>query len=527
MSDEEVLAQTFMFGWVGAEPSPIILDWIERRRIGGVKIFGWNTEDTSKLADTVGRLQKAALDTPLRIPLLVATDQEGGWIRHVKGNTSETPGAMAIGATGTPRDAELSGYYIGREIAALGVNMNFAPAVDLFTNRSSTLIGPRAFSDDPVETGMLGAAFAAGLRRAGVIATAKHFPGHGATGEDSHGTLPRISADEQLLWKRELVPYRILAKEGVPAVMSGHLAFPNTPGKGTPASLSSYFLDTLLRRRIGFEGLVITDDLMMNGATEYAGSLSRAAKLALEAGNDVIMLSKTPFLNDQLWTSLLSSYRREPAFRERVQDAARRVLVLKLRALRSPEAPPFVPDPAEVAARVPDPEGRRFFLDLACRSVTRVYGPQDGVTAEKAGKVLLAGSFEDFFVSGRAAYPGASEYRFSYAPSEQTLARERGELRRRASAADTVVFCLANAAGRELLETLRDLGPKVTVVSVLSPAYLEKEDWVDSALAVYSYAPESFAAAFAALRGDIPAEGLLPYVLGGTGGAAASARGTP
>ena len=110
MSDDQALAQVFMLGWVGAEPSPLIMDWIRDRNIGGVKIFGWNTGDTLRLARTVGELQEASLNGPFNIPLLVATDQEGGWIRHIKGNTSETPGNMAIGATGYPRDAYLAGF---------------------------------------------------------------------------------------------------------------------------------------------------------------------------------------------------------------------------------------------------------------------------------------------------------------------------------------------------------------------------------------------------------------------------------
>jgi beta-N-acetylhexosaminidase len=143
-----------MLGWVGAEPSPLIMDWIRNRNIGGVKIFGWNTGDTLKLAETVGELQKNALTTQFGIPLLVATDQEGGLVRHVKGATSETPGNMAIGASGRPIDAYWSGYYIGRELSLLGINMNFAPTVDLYTNRDSTLIGPRSFSADPVQAGI-------------------------------------------------------------------------------------------------------------------------------------------------------------------------------------------------------------------------------------------------------------------------------------------------------------------------------------------------------------------------------------
>ncbi len=513
MSDEEILAQTFMLGWVGADPSPLILEWIEQRHLGGVKIFGWNTDDTQRLAAAVGRLQKEALDSPLGIPLFVATDQEGGWIRHVKGATSETPGNMAIGAAGFPQDAVLAGYYIGREIAALGVNMNFAPTVDLYTNRDSVLIGPRAFGDDPVAVAVLGAAFSKGLERAGVIPTAKHFPGHGDTELDSHGTLPRIGITEKTLWDRELVPYRMLAKERVPAIMSGHLAFPNTPGGETPASLSRWFLTDLLRGRIGFKGLVITDDLLMNGATTAAGSLSRAAKRALEAGNDVLMFSKTPTMDDPVWTNLLWAYRNEKAFRLRVRDAARRVLVLKLDRLCRPETPTFDPKPAEVAKRVPDKEGKAFFLQLASRSVTLLGGKALPLEAAQAGRMLIAGQFDDFLAAGKRAYPEAATYRFSYAPFDHALRSEREELVRRAGGADTVVLCVATPAGLEALQALRPLGKKIYVISALTPVYLESASWVDAALAVYSYAPESFAAGFAALSGKIPAEGTLPFPL--------------
>jgi len=512
MSDEEILAQTFMFGWVGADPSPLILEWINKRHIGGVKIFGWNTDDTTRLAKAVGALQTAAIASDKKIPLFIATDQEGGWIRHVKGTTSETPGNMAIGASGYPQDAMLSGYYIGREISALGINMNFAPAVDIYTNRDSVLIGPRAFGDNPEKTAILGAAFAKGLEKAGVIATAKHFPGHGDTELDSHGILPRIYIDQKTLWNRELVPYRLLAKEGIPAIMSGHLAFPATPGGNEPASLSRWFLTDLLRGKIGFNGLVITDDLMMNGATAGAGSLSMAAKRALEAGNDVIMLSKTPTLDDNLWTNLIWAYKNEKAFRARVRDAAKRVLILKLERLRPESAPPLVPSIRDIQIRVPDAEGREFFLSLAARSVTNLGDSKTPPLAPTSNEeTLLAGQFDAFFEAGRTAYPGAAEYKFSYVPFDRPLNQERAELLKRAKTADTVVICVANPASLELLQSLRGLGKKVYVISALTPVYLDRAMWVDGAFAVYSYAKESFIAGFSALEGKITAPGTLPF----------------
>jgi beta-N-acetylhexosaminidase len=500
MSNEEALAQTFMLGWVGAEPSPLIMNWIRERHIGGVKIFGWNTEDTHKLARTVGDLQTASLEGKYGIPLLVATDQEGGWIRHVKGATSETPGNMAIGASGYPQDAYLAGYYIGRELAALGINMNFAPTVDLFTNRFSSLIGPRAFGSSPTQAGILGAAFMKGQMAAGIIPTAKHYPGHGDTDLDSHGVLPRIDAPFEVLWERELVPYRILVREGLPAVMSGHLAFPQTEAASTPASLSSYFLKQILREKIGYKGLVITDDLMMNGATTHAGSISRAAKQALLAGNDIVLLSKTPNLHDAVWTALTLAMEEEDEFRERVRDAARRILELKYSRLRGEV--PYIPDLEKLAGELPSPEGAAFFLDLAVRSVTLIRG--EPLAAAEAGRLLIAGSYDDFFRAGKAAYPEAETYRWSSGRQTQnfvSLARN----------ADTIIFCLSDTESLNYLRSIQDLNKRVIVISVLNPVYLESVPWVNGAIAVYSYAPESFTAAFSVLAGRIGAAGKLPY----------------
>ena len=505
MSDDQALAQVFMLGWVGAEPSPQIMDWIRDRNIGGVKIFGWNTEDTLRLAKTVGELQEASLEGPFNIPLLVATDQEGGWIRHVKGSTSETPGNMAIGAGGYPYDAYLAGYYIGKELALLGINMNFAPTVDLFTNHNSTLIGPRAFGDDPVKAGILGSAFAKGQLAAGVIPTAKHYPGHGGTGLDSHGVLPIIDVPFETLWDRELVPFRMLAAEDVPAVMSGHLAFPQTESGGAPSSLSPWFMKDLLRGKIKFRGLVITDDLMMNGATVWAGSLSQAAKQALLAGNDIILFSKTPRLFDPVWTVLSNSMKNDEEFRLRVRDAARRTLTVKLRYLQGDRKVPYIPDLKKVETDIPNSEGGAFFLNMAARSVTIVKpAAVFPLKPEDMGRVLLAGQYLDFFRVGRAAFPGAVS--FWYAESENI-----NEFLSYARRADTIIFCLSDNSGVRVLRRIRPLGKKVIVLSVLSPVYLESVPWVDGAVAVYSYAPESFAAGFSAIIGRIDASGRLPY----------------
>ncbi|MCK4517042.1 MAG: glycoside hydrolase family 3 protein, partial [Spirochaetaceae bacterium] len=245
MPDEDIIGQTFMVGWVGQAPSPEVIEWIVERNLGGVKIFGWNGADLVALAGAIGTMQELAGNHRFSIPLLTATDQEGGWVRHIKGNddlsTTITPGNMAIGATDLPYDAYRSAYYIGLELRALGVNMNFAPTVDVYVNPDAHVIGPRAFSNDPVLTGLLGVAYFHGLEETRVISTAKHFPGHGNASGDSHGMLPVIEDSFDVLWERDLLPYRFLVSEGLPAVLSGHLSFPNVTGDGRPASLSPYF----------------------------------------------------------------------------------------------------------------------------------------------------------------------------------------------------------------------------------------------------------------------------------------------
>jgi beta-N-acetylhexosaminidase len=307
----------------------------------------------------------------------------------------------------------------------------------------------------------------------------------------------------------------MLTKEKLPAIMSGHLAFPQTPGGRAPASLSSWFLRDLLRERIGYQGIVVTDDLMMNGAAVFAGGISAAAKQALMAGNDIIMLSQTPELASPVWVNLLKAMKSEKDFRERVRDAARRVLTVKLEYLRGDEKVPYIPDLTRVATELPDPEGTAFFLDLAARSVTIVKGAPDPgapgsgsgavfpLSPEKAGRVLLAGQFNEFLSAGKLAYPQAVSHRYSTGDVQGFL--------RLAGNADTVIFCLADAGGLSLLRRLRGLGKRVIVFSVLSPAYLDEAAWVDGALAVYSYAKESFIAGFSAMLGRYRPEGRLPF----------------
>lgn len=498
MTDEEKLAQILMFGWAGLDPSPLVLDWVEERSLGNIKIFGWNTDDTFKVAKAITLLQGKAAKNRFGIPLFVATDQEGGWIRHVKGRTSQTPGNLAIGASGLPSDAWYSGYYISRELAALGINLNFAPTVDLYTDHASTVIGTRSFGEDPEGAGILGASFVAGSTAAGVLTTAKHYPGHGDTGMDSHGNMPVIRIDEKTLFERELVPFRRLVEAGVPAIMSGHLSFPEITGNRIPATFCPYFLDDLLRKQLGFDGLIITDDIMMNGATDYAGSVSRVVELAIEAGNNIVESSTTPSFSDPLWRNTLNRMKRDEQFRARVEDSVLRVLVAKLAYFKGTNPVGIYPEIADIADRVPDPDGASFFQSQAVRSVTVLRNGKEPHVNAKSGSVLIASQFATFLDIGRQRFPDASIFGVN-----DRLGSIAGNY-------DTIIFCLSSDYSLSVLKKLHHLRDRLIVVSAMSPVLLGDVPWVESAIAVYSYSPWSFTAAFGAIAGDFVPTGTLP-----------------
>jgi beta-N-acetylhexosaminidase len=216
------------------------------------------------------------------------------------------------------------------------------------------------------------------------------------------------------------------------------------------------------------------------------------------------MLSSTPFLFDPVWTYLVSSMKEDEEFRRTVRNSARRILETKLRYLRGEQKAPYIPDLERVRTQLPDPEGAAFFLNLAARSVTIVKPAALPLNAAQAGRVLLVGQYGDFFRAGRAAFPNART--FSYSTAEGAA-----DITPYARDTDTIIFCLANAADLRVLRSLEWMRKNVIVLSVLSPALLDSVPWISGAVAVYSYAWESFAAGFTAIIGRIPAEGRLPY----------------
>ena len=510
MTVPELASQVLMLAFPDPVPDAPILDWVQTRSLGGVKFFGWNAGTPGQVAAATAALQARSQKSRFRIPLLVATDQEGGWVRHIKGPTTTTAGNLSLGASGFPADAYQMGRLIGSELKEMGVNMNFAPSVDLYTNAENTVIGPRSFGRDPLEAGVLGMAFFRGLESQGVIATAKHFPGHGDTADDSHGRLPVINVDRSTLDQRELVPYKMLISEGLGAIMSGHLALPNVAGNGLPASLSPQLIDGLLRKDLGYQGVVLTDDLYMEGARPNGWTIAMAAEKALEAGNDLMLVSKPAWAQVAAWDELTSRARRDPAFLDDLKTAARRVLVLKLRALKGPLAVPLVPRPGALA--IPTPGADALVLGATARGATLVtsstlpWKPSEGAP-------LVVTPYDGAFRAVANRFPGAGllEYDYEFFSSDPVM---KQQIVARVAASRRTVFVLATPGGLTYLKPLEPWKDKIAVVSVLSPVYLAEVPWVKDAIAVFGTNATAFDVAAAALAGDLKLEGTLPFRFG-------------
>lgn len=514
MTTEEILGQVLMFGygWSGYEWNEVEEDvkvWISKKNIGSIKTFGWNGISLTDLAAEIRRMQGYAQLTRHKVPLIIATDQEGGWVRHVKDDMTKTPGNIAIGATGRMQDAFDTAFYISRELLALGINMNFAPAVDLYTNLDNYVIGPRAFSDDPELAARLGLAFLMGAEKAGIISTAKHFPGHGDTDVDSHGRMPDIFIDFDTLWNRELVPYKLLIRQNVPAVMSGHLGYPQIEKNDNPASLSSFFLKDILRDKMGFQGVVITDDLDMGGTENLDRSgMGQTAFRALEAGNDILLISRTNSAQKRAWEYLLAKMK-DPSVRELVRQKAEKVILLKLKYLKKNGYESLFPDAQKVRENIPDTEGREFFLDHAFRCTTVLRSDDIPLKSGEGRKILLAGQVQAFFTIGRKEFPEADVFRFPYRQYTASVV-SRDHLKEIAANYDIIIFCLDQPASSNMLSVLEKTKAKVYVISAYTPVYIREHKWVRNVIAVYGFGELSMKAGFYTLKGRYVPEGHLP-----------------
>ncbi|MFE2882246.1 glycoside hydrolase family 3 protein [Streptomyces sp. NPDC059272] len=418
-------------------PGTTAPDWLLRRLgegLASVGLFGRNIASPEQLASLTAQLRSERDD------VLVAIDEEGGDVTRLEARTgSSFPGNHALGAVDDVDLTRAVAHELGRRLAECGVNLNWAPSADVNSNPSNPVIGVRSFGADPDLVARHTAAYVTGLQAAGVAACTKHFPGHGDTAVDSHHALPRIDADLSVLEQRELLPFRAAIAAGSRAVMSAHILVP-TLDPDHPATLSSRILTDLLRGRLGYDGLIVTDGMEMQAIAATYG-IERGSVLAIAAGADAICVGGG-LADDEtvrrLRDALVGAVRSGELPEERLAEAAERVRGLARWATSASEAGAHAGSGADSgSASAP--------AQAATADVTRV---DIGLVA--ARRALTVTGAEDFTPLTAPPYVALLTPVANIAVGNETPWGVAAELQRRLPGTETAGFAGADA-GREIL----------------------------------------------------------------------------
>ncbi|MBV8601570.1 MAG: beta-N-acetylhexosaminidase [Candidatus Eremiobacteraeota bacterium] len=368
---DQLAREVVCAGFTGRTPDEAPLEALRALGIHAAILFARNAGSREEVKALVAALSGVLSDDD---PALICVDQEGGQIARLRDGVVELPSMMALGATRDSSLARRAGARLGRDLRRLGVNLDFAPVLDLALEPRNTVIGARAFGEDPEDVGALGAAFARGLADGGVVAVGKHFPGHGATEVDSHEALPVLKLDEERWRERELVPFeRAIRDARIPAVMTAHVVVPPLD-PARPATLSRAVVTGILRDELRYDGVVFSDCLEMEAIAREYGT-ARAAPLALAAGADCIVISHRLELAREAIDAIAGAARDGALAMARLEEAAARMRRLRASIPGRPEA------------TAPDPE---IALEIARGAVTLLRGS----FALAAGGALTVVSFE-------------------------------------------------------------------------------------------------------------------------------------
>lgn len=534
LSLEEMVGQLLMIGFEGKKPPPEVARFLVEGKAGGVILLARNFGDAREAAELVLSLQKLATTRPSGLPLLIAIDQEGGPVVRLRQGITLFPGNMAVSATGNPEYAFQAAAAVASELRALGINMNLAPVVDVNNNPCNPVIGVRSFGEDPKMVAELGIQAIKGYQSRGIAAVAKHFPGHGDTTVDSHQGMPRIGHPLSRLEEVELVPFRAAINAGVAGIMTTHCSFPavdSAPNR--PATLSPAVLTGLLREKLGFDGVLLTDCLEMRGVAEVYGP-EQAAVLAVQAGADLALLTHS--FDKQLTAHrlLVEAVRSGLLPYARLEAAVQRVVRLKqwLFAEGVPtggqkkgvgESPDQV-DQAEnqslaqqiAAAALTLVKNEEGLLPLKLAPEEEIYllsFHHQGLTLAEEG----TGSDSGLSQALKKRHHRTRERVLSLSPTAETIERVLGELR--ASRPGLVLIATEDAGLAQgqvtLVKEIAATGLPLVVVALRTPYELALFPEVKTFVAAYSFQPVTLEALAGLLWGEFLPTGKLPVSIPG------------
>ncbi|NBJ71380.1 MULTISPECIES: glycoside hydrolase family 3 protein [Clostridia] len=486
---------------------------IEKYYIGGVIYFNWTDNigiplDAQQLNALSNGLQDIAIDQRSEIPLFISTDQEGGIIQRVASPGTVFPGNMALGATRSARYASETASILGKELRSLGINMNYAPVVDVNMNPANPVIGVRSFGENPHLVSRLGNAQVKGYQEENILASAKHFPGHGDTDVDSHYGLPIINHDLDTLHEVDLKPFKEAINAGIDSIMTAHIVVPALDNSGLPATFSKPILTDLLRKEMNFQGLIITDSLDMSGANVVPQD--RVAVEAFKAGADILLNPPNVAL---AFNSMLEAIENGEINEKRLDESVYRILAAKMEngLFDNPYAAP------ESVENIGTKEHLQMAEEIANRSITLV---------KNENNILPLQGTENLFVTGPiSAKPDLlmnllNEHGMEakgLVTKESPTEDEINKAVKNAQEADVVIVTTytanTNEAQEQLVHKIEEIGKPLIVAAIRNPYDLMVFPEVDAYLTTYGFQDTSLKALSKAIIGEINPFGQLPVTI--------------
>lgn len=509
---EQKVAQMFLVGIYGPTLNEPNRDLLTTWQPGGAVLFVSNVGTPDAVTRLTNQWQSAVTGAG-GVPLFIATDQEGGVIARLKDGFTTFPAMMLLTATGDVNMAVRTGEAMARELSAVGINMNLAPVADLYTNLRNPIIGRRSFGSEPERTGQMLAGLIRGMQGGGVMSTAKHFPGHGDTSEDSHTSLPVVTYPREELDRVEFAPFRWTIAAGVESVMVAHIWYPALdPDEPIPSSMSRNVVTGLLREEMGFDGLIMTDAIEMD-AIDTRMTYAEASIRAIEAGIDIVAFGAHlgPRTQADSMQAVVDAVRSGRLSEDRIDESVRRILDAKSR-YGVLDWQPLAPEHAD--ARVNAAAGSALVSELFDAGVTIAYD-QNGVLPLPTDKsvALIYPASRPSIRTECDRHPNITWVGVRESPDSGDIARAVGAAR---SADIAVVFTL-NAGTDRTQQALVNALPveKTVAVALFSPFDWTAFPGVSAYVTTYSPLPESIPAACGVLTGRIAAKGSLPVALNG------------
>ncbi|ARF55416.1 glycoside hydrolase family 3 protein [Streptomyces gilvosporeus] len=535
MTPEEKVGQLFVmrvYGHSATDPDPDDVaanrkeigvanaaELIDRYHVGGIIYFGWahNTREPHQIADLSNGIQKAGTAQRVPVPLLISTDQEHGIVARIGAPATLFPGAMALGAAGSRGDARTAARIGGEELYAMGIRQDYAPDADVNVNAANPVIGVRSFGADPQAVARLVAAEVQGYQDAGVAACAKHFPGHGDTDTDSHIGLPYIHHTAEQWERLDAPPFKAAIAAGIDSIMTAHIVVPAFDPSEDPATLSRPILTGILRERLGYRGVVVTDSLGMEGVRVKYGD-ARAPVLALKAGVDQLL--NPPDLSVAHGAVLKALREGELSWAD-IEAKLLRILLLKDRR-------GLFTNPYTTHEEVDRVVGIRRHLQQADRIAERTTTllRNDGgvlpLSRRRENKLLVVGVDADP-PSGTGGPPTtvlantfgelgftATALSTGLTPTQTLIDQAVAALRERDAVVVATYNVTADSPQRQLIDALLATGKPVVQLAVRNPYDIAQLGGVKAGLASYSWTDVELRAAVRVIAGQRKPTGRLP-----------------